>query len=171
MKRFTLLAMLCFVPATVAAQSSVTLRGTVSETVLLSVAPTAGASNAQVVSSGGNTVRVTIDDTNDAVIRVPLLVRSNSGFKISANLESTADVSVSDVHPTGGLVSPNVVNALEVNVTQPLLVITGPRVSTGGTATSSNNALQITVLIHLKPQPARGPVQLTFVATAGSLTP
>ena len=171
MRAFTLVAMLCLVPASVAAQSAVTLRATVSETVALSVAPTFSASNAQVVSSGGNTVRITIDDSNDAVIRVPLLVRSNTDFKISANLESTVDVSVSDVHPTGGLVSPNVVNALEVNVTQPMLVITGPRVSTGGTLASPTNALQITVLIHLKPQLSRGLVHLTFVATAGSLAP
>ena len=179
MKRFTLLAMLCLVPATVAAQSSVTVRGTVSETVVLSVAPTADASNVRVISSGGNTVRVTVDDANDTVIRVPLLVRSNTSFKISANLESTAvevsKVLVTDVHPTGTLVSPNVVNALELKpqttVTQPLLVITGPRVSIGGTLASPNNALQITVLIHLKPQSGRGLVHLTFVATAGSLTP
>ena len=181
MKRFTLLAVLCLVPATIAAQSSVTLRGTVSETVVLSVAPAAGASNGQVVSSGGNTVRVTlpIDDATDPVVRVPLLVRSNTSFKIAANLESTAvevsQVLVTDVHPTGTLVSPNVVNALELkpqtDVAQPLLVITGPRVSLGGTAASPTNALQITVLIHLKPQPARGLVHLTFVASAGSLAP
>lgn len=181
MRRFTLFAMLCFVPATIAAQSAVTLRATVSETVVLSVAPTFAASNVQVISSGGNTVRLTfpVDDSRDPVIRVPLLVRSNTSFKISANLDpATVEVSkvmVTDVHPTGALVSRNVVNALDVNrkadLAQPWLVLTGPRVSTGGTLTSPNNALEITVLIHLKPQPARGLIHLTFVATAGSLTP
>ena len=178
---FTLLAVLCAVPATIAAQSAVTLRATVSETVVLSVAPTSSASNVQVISSDGNTVRLTfpIDDTNDPVIRVPLLVRSNTSFKISANLDpatvEVGKVMVTDVHATGALVSPNVVNAVEVNgkadLAQPWLVITGPRVSIGGTLTSPNNALELTVLIHLKPQPARGLIHLTFVATAGSLTP
>jgi hypothetical protein len=110
---------------------------------------------------------------------VPLLVRSNTSFKITANVESTAaeisKLQVTDVHPTGSLVSPQLVNALDVNrkvdVSQPVLVLTGPRVSLGGTLVSPNKALQITVLIHLQPHSARGLVHLTFVATAGSLTP
>lgn len=177
MKLFTLLAMLCLVPAGVMAQSSVTLRGTVSETVTLSVAPTFAASNVQLLSSRDNTVMVTVavDHPDDSVIRLPLLVRSNTSFKISATLDPTGvELQVIDVHPTGNLVANGVVNNLEVkpkaNVAQPLLV-TGPRVSLGGTLTSPNNALQITVLIHLKPQSAPGLVHLTFVATARSLTP
>jgi|ERR1051326_1298353 hypothetical protein len=164
---FTLVAVLFIVPASVEAQSSVTMRGTVSETVTLSVAPNFQYS---LVSSGRNTVRVTLS-SDDGVIRVPLLVRSNTNFKISADFESNAvevnQLSVTDVHATGALVSPNVVNAIEVkaNVAQPLLVITGPRVSIGGTLASPNNALQITVLIHLKPQPSRGLVYLTFVGS------
>ena len=175
---FTLVPVLCVLSASVAAQSSVALRATVSEVVTLSVAAN---SNFAIVNSGGNTVRITlpVDDAADLVIRVPLLVRSNSSFKISANLESGSveptKVLVTDVHATGNWVSPNVVNAVEVKrkagTAQPLLVVTGPRVSLGGTLTSPNNALQITVLIHLPPQPTRGPVHLSFVATAGSLTP
>ena len=178
---FTLLALLCVAPASVAAQSYVTLRGRVSETVALSVPPTFSENNVQVVNSGGNRVQIslTVDDKNDPVIRVPLLVRSNTSFKITANVESTAaeisKLQVTDVHPTGSLVSPQLVNALDVNrkvdVSQPVLVLTGPRISLGGTLVSPNNALQITVLIHLQPHSARGLVHLTFVATAGSLTP
>jgi hypothetical protein len=172
---FTLLAVLFIVPASVEAQSSVTMRGTVSETVTLSVAPDFKQNNVDVVSSGGNTVRVTLSG-DDAVIRVPLLVRSNSSFKISAVFESTtaelSQLSVSDVHATGALVSPQVVNAIDVrreddrNVSRPLLVATGPRVSLGGTLESSNNALQITVLIRLSPQTTRGSLaHLTFVGS------
>lgn len=167
---FTLLAVLCVLPASVAAQSSVALRATVSEVVALSVAAD---SNFAVVSSGGSTVRITlpVDDATEQVVRVPLLVRSNTSFKILTNLESTAvqpsEMSVTDVHATGNWVSPNVVNAVEVRGK----VITGPRVSLGGTLASPNNALQITVVIHLPPQPNRGQVHLSFVATAGSLTP
>jgi hypothetical protein len=172
---FTLLALLCAVPASVAAQSSVTLTGRVSETVTLSVAPTFSENNVQVVNSGGNTVQITfaVDDKNDPVIRVPLLVRSNTSFKITANVDSAAvKFQVTDVHPTGSLASPHV---LDVNrkpdASQPVLVLTGSRVSLGGTLTSPNNALQITVLIHVQPQSARGLVHLTFVATPGSLAP
>ena len=174
---FTLVAVLCVVPASVAAQSSVTLTGRVSETVTLSVAPTFGGSNVEVVSSGGNIVQITlpVDDASDSVIRVPLLVRSNTSFTISTNFESTgaqlSQVSVTDVRATGSLVSPDVVNTIHLHVAKPLLVITGPRVSVGGTLSSPNNALEITVLIHLKPQSDHGLVHLTFVATAGSLTP
>jgi hypothetical protein len=172
---FTLLAVLFTVSASVEAQSSVTLRGTVSETVTLSVAPTFKQSNVDVVSSGGNTVRITLPG-DDVVIRVPLLVRSNTSFKISAVFESTtaelSQLSVSDVQASGALVSPQVINSLAVrrdvdmDVSRPLLVMSGPRVSLGGTLESPNNALQITVLIRLSPQTGPGSLaHLTFVGS------
>jgi hypothetical protein len=176
---------------------SVTIKSTVSEVVALSVLPnsTYGEVETNLVSTG-STVRITLSgaDADAAVIRVPLLVRSNSSFKISAAVESnTAEVtqlSVVDARATGTLVSPNAVTELNVprefdvrglnestssvqNLlapSRPVLVVSGPRVSRGGTLTSPNNALQLTLLIRLKPQPARGwLVHLTFVGTAGSL--
>jgi hypothetical protein len=178
---FTLLGVLVFVCASAEAQT-VRLTASVSETVTLSIAPTFTPGNVGVVSSGGNTVRITIsgDDAASPVIRVPLLVRSNSGFKISAVFESQtaqlAQLLVTDAHATGKLVSPHIVSALEKSreverdVSQPLLVLTGPRVSTGGTLTSPNNALQVTVLIRLKqPPPAGSVVHLTFIGQPVSL--
>jgi len=170
---FTLLAVLFLVPASVEAQSSVTLRGTVSQTVNLSIAPTFSESNVDVLSSGGNTVRITLhaDDAKNPVIRVPLLVRSNSSFKLSAVFESeTAELSqlsVTDVHATGALVSSRIFNALDIkpDSSRSSLVMSGPRVSLGGTLDSPNNALQITVLIRLNPQSSRGLVYLTFVGS------
>jgi hypothetical protein len=173
---FTLIAVVFLVPAGVRAQT-VTLRGSVSKTVALSVPPNSDL-DASVVSSG-NSVRVTLSSTDAAspAIRIPLLVRSNSGFKILATFESTtaelSQISVSDVRPTGDLVSQNVSNALEVmphsnpDISQPLLVLSGPRVSLGGTLDSPSNALQITLLIRLKPtQPVRDWLaHLTFVAS------
>ena len=195
---FTLVAVLLLVPAGVVAQTGgVTMKSTVSETVALSVLPNSTQSDVETnVVSTGNTVRITLSgaDRNAPVIRVPLLVRSNSSFKISAAVESkTAEVtqlSVIDVRATGTLVSPHAVTELNVprqfdvrgldestssvpnllDTSRPLLVASGPRVSLGGTLVSPNNALQITLLIRLKPQPARGwLVHLTFVGTAGSL--
>ena len=167
----TLIAVLFLVPMCVQAQT-VTLQGNVSETVALSVLPNFTHENISVVSSGG-TVRVTLSNT-DAEFRVPLLVRSNSAFKISADFQSQTaaltHLSVIDVRPTGSLVSPEVVNALvrpevDVSASQPLLVLSGPRVSLGGTLQSPNNALQVTLLIRMQPQPG-SLVHLTFTATA-----
>ena len=169
----TLIAVGVLVPAGVKAQSSVTLRAAVSETVSLSVVP--NSIDADVVSIG-NTVRVTWTSTSSPVLRVPLLVRSNTGFKISASFESQtgvlSQILVADVRATGRLVSPQIVKNLDrrmyldPDTSQPLLVASGPRVSLGGTLQSPNNALQITVLIRLRPEPRRASlVHLTFVAT------
>jgi len=172
----TLLAVGVFVPAGVKAQSSVTLKATVSETVTLSTSDLSGA------VSNGNTVRITLPGPDASVLRVPLLVRSNSGFKITVSFESQTavltELSVADVRATGRLVSSQIVNAVQVkpqlnpDTSQPLFVVSGPRVSLGGTLNSPNNALQITVVIRLRPgRPPESPVHLTFVATPGSLTP
>lgn len=182
--RLTLIAVVVLLVSTsVAAQTSVTLTGTVSETVALSVAPTFKQGNMEVVS-GGNTVRITLsgDNAQSPVIHVPLLVRSNTNFKISAGFESqTATLEqliVTDAHATGNLVTPQIVAGLdkrrdiETDTSQPMLVLSGPRISRGGTLTSPNNALKVTLLIRLKPQQTTGwMVHLTLVGTAGSLTP
>ena len=175
---FTLIAVLFFVPACVQAQrGSVTLQGTVSEFVGLSLLP--NFTHNSVVNSG-STVRLTLSST-DAEVRVPLLVRSNTGFKISVDTDSQTAVlthlSVIDVRPTGSLVSPEIVNALvssevDLDTSQPLLVLSGPRVSLGGTLNSPNNALQVTLLIRMQPQTAHGSfVHLTFTGTAAPLIP
>lgn len=181
---FTLLAVVLFAPASVEAQTGrVTLQGRISETVALSVVPdfTHGDVDAEVVTSG-NTVRMTLRSTNAQapVIRVPLLVRSNSSFKISATVESTnllTQLSIADVRATGALVSPAAINGLRIpeqfdlENAGDLLLVSGPRVSLGGTLGSPNNALEITVLIRLRPQPAHGSlVHLTFAATAAPPT-
>ena len=167
-----LIAVGVLVPAGVKAQSSVTLKAAVSEAVSLSVLPNAIDADVVII---GNTVRVTWSSTNSPVIRVPLIVRSNCSFKISASFESqTAVLSqllVADVRATGRLVSPHIVNALDrksyldPDTSQPLLVLTGPRVSLGGTLQSPNNALQITVLIRLSAPAQQGTAQLSFEAT------
>jgi hypothetical protein len=170
----TLIAVGVLVPAGVKAQSSVTLTGRVSEVVTLSVAPNFNEAGVDVVSNGG-TVQITWSGGRSPVLRVPLLVRSNTGFKISALFESTTAVlsqlSIEDVRATGKLVAPQSINAfhikpqLDPDTSQPLFVATGPRVSLGGTLTSPNNALQITVLIRLKPSANNWTAQLNFVAT------
>ena len=179
----TLIAVLFLVPLCVQAQT-VTLHASVSETVALSILPNFTHNNVDLnVVSSGNTVRLTLSSTS-AEVRVPLLVRSNSGFKISADLESQTEsqtavlthLSVIDVRPTGSLVSPEIVNALvssrvDLDASQPLLVLSGPRVSLGGTLNSPNNALQVTLLIRMQPQAGHALVHLTFTGTAAPLIP
>ena len=172
----TLVAVGVLVPAGVKAQSSVTMKGTVSEVVTLSVSPhTAPDVDMQVVSSG-STVRITVSGAKSPVIRVPLLVRSNTSFKISALFESKtavlSQISVNDVRATGRLVSSQIVNDLHVkplldpDTSQPLPVLSGPRVSLGGTLNSPNNALQITILVRLSPSSSQQwTAQLSFIAT------
>ena len=193
---FTLMAVVFLVPAGVAAQAGVTMKANVSETVTLSVAPnfTDGDVHASVVSSG-STVRITLSSTDarGSVIRVPLLVRSNSGFKISATVDSNiSQLSITDVRASGTLVSPAAISSLSVprqfdlrgstenaslwsnllDDARPVLLASGPRVSLGGTLDSPNNALQITVLIRMNPQPTHASsIHLTFAATAVPLTP
>jgi len=171
----TLIAVLFVVPLCVPAQT-VTLQANVSETVALSILPnfTHNGVDLNVVKSG-STVRLTLSST-DLEVRVPLLVRSNSGFKISVESQTAvpAHVSVIDVRPTGSLVSPEVVNALvsseiDLNASQPLLVLTGPRVSLGGTLQSPNNALQVTLLIRTLALSPGQVVHLTFTGTAAPL--
>lgn len=167
----TLIAVGVLVPAGVKAQNSVIMKATVSEAVTLSVSSTSKPSNIVSLTLSGD----------DQIVRVPLLIRSNTSFKISAIFESKtavlSELSVEDVRATGTLVSPQVVNALDLksyvdpDLSQPLLVLTGPRVSLGGTLNSPNNALQVTIILRLKPEPQREPIHLTLAATPVSLIP
>ena len=175
-KRFAgLCAFLWVFAVTVEAQTGgVTATATVSKTVALSIGPNSIAPNSihgdvdvDVVNSGG-TVRMTLSGTgvNTSVIRVPLILRSNTSFKISGIFESNtallSQLSVLNVRATGRLVSPEAVNLKLPDRSDrqerqnPFFVLSGPRVSLGGTLNSPNNALQITLLIRLKPESVGG---------------
>ena len=150
-----LMAVVFFVPASIAAQT-VTLSGTVSATVALS------------------DTRITLSGDNAQPIRVPLLVRSNGSFKISAVFESQTaeliELSVVDVHATGNLVSSHAVNAVDKR-REGDVVLSGPRISLGGTLNSPNNALQVTLLIRVKPLTVSGWMgHLTLAGTAAPPT-
>lgn len=169
----SLCAFLWLFAVTVEAQT-VAMKGTVSETVALSVPPnsTHGETHVNVLSSG-STVRMTVTG-NGAIIRVPLMVRSNTRFKISGVFESKTaqliQLSVIDVRATGRLVSPEAMNNLKKpelpdlqGLDGPFAVLRGPRVSIGGTLNSPTNALQVTLLLHIKPESSRDwLVHLTF---------
>jgi hypothetical protein len=144
---------------------TVTVTGSVSKAVALSVPPDTAQSNVQVVNNG-NSVRLTISGqgAGSSVFRVPLLVRSNSEFRISANFESTnavlTQLSVQEVRATGSLVSSEAIDKVQItpefDAVNPSVFLSGPRVSLGGTLTSPNNALQITLVIRVKSESVGG---------------
>lgn len=176
--------------------TSVVLKGAVSGTVAPSLLPNSTHNNIEMnVVSSGSSVRMTLSgtDTQARVIRLPLIVRSNSGFRISVLVDSTTvlltQMLVTNVSATGKLVSPAAISELDVpqrfdlrgldeevfsttslsplDVSHPLFVLSGPRISLGGTLDSPNNALQITLLIRLKPQTASAwLVHLTFAGSS-----
>ena len=190
---FGVIALVVLMSAHTAAQNAgVVLNGRVSGTVTLSV-PRLLPSNpikTDVVNTGN---RVDVDFSSadkDGVIRLPLLVRSNCGFKITGVLNSNAavvtQVVITGVEPTGPLVSRQAVHdikiarrfdargpegevfpgAVALELSESLLVLSGPRISLGGTLNSPDNALEIVLLIHLKSE--SGPVtsaRLTLLAT------
>lgn len=164
------LGVLCLVAGLFTAVSSVeaqtvTVTGSVSKTVALSVAPGSTRGDVQVLSSG-STLRITLSGqgAGSSVIRVPLLVRSNSEFRISGNFESTNAVltklSVQDVRETGRLVSPEAIDKVQISpefdASKPFVLLSGPRVSLGGTLNSPNNALRITLMIRVKSESVGG---------------
>jgi hypothetical protein len=184
-----LIAVVFLVGSSVQAQTGgASVRAAVSETVALSISPQENAGMS--VVSGGSRVTITSTDTKLRVLRVPLIVRSNTGFRISVVSETQpallTQLSVIDVRATGSLVSPLAISGLDIarqfdrrgliedsltsslplEVSHPLLLLNGPRVSLGGALASPHNALEITLLILLQPQDAAGrAVHLTFVGT------
>jgi hypothetical protein len=178
-----------------AQRRNVTLNTSVSETVILTIPINWSHRDMEVdVVSSGSSVRMTLsgNGAKSPVTRLPLLVRSNVAFRISASAESKAAVltqlSVVDVRATGRLVSSEAVRQLEIpqqfdmrgrkdkdpsekessvsGGSPTFFLLSGPRVSLGGTRESPNNALEITVLIRIKAQRARDwRVQLTFFTT------
>jgi len=144
---------------------TVTVTGSVSKAVALSVSPDTAHGHVQVVNNG-NSVRMTLSGhgAGSSVIRVPLLVRSNSDFRISGNFESTnavlTELSVKEVRATGRLVSPEAIDKVQItpefDAANPFVLLSGPRVSLGGTLNSPNNALQITLMIRVKSESVGG---------------
>ena len=176
---------------TAAQNAGVVLHGGVSETVALSVPRILPLNTIKTdVVSTGNRVDITFSSADKGGdIRFPLLVRSNCGFKITGVFESNSavvtQVVLTSVQPTGPLVSKQAVHDIKIarrsdahgpeekvfpgsaalEPSESLPVLSGPRISLGGTLDSPGNALEIVLLISLKS--ASGPVtsHLTLLAT------
>ena len=157
---------------------SVTMKANVSETVALSVSQNLLQNNVQVDGhSDVKSLMLTLSGSaNDVVsVRVPILIRSNTGYKVSALVQSQAatlaNFAVLDAYPTGGFVAPESsanlhvareldsrhkngtvqIASLPLNHASPLAILSGPRVSLAGTLNSADNALEVILFIVVKP--------------------
>ena len=191
--------MIAFLPVMAQGQTrldSVTVKANVSETVALSVSPNSPQDNVRVEArSDFKALTLTLSGSGPDVVavRVPILVRSNIGYVISTLVQSqavtSANFAVLDARPTGRFVAPDAIANLNVareldsrttngtiqtaslplNLSSPLAILSGPRVSLAGTLNSADNALEVTLLITVKPDAGANSwlLRLTLSGSAG----
>ena len=180
---FVLATVILFLPITVRSQTaaSIGMNASVSETVVLSMSPTAKTDNIESETvAAGNSLRVLLSGNGHepAVLRVPLLVRSNIRYRISATVESQSvivdQLFVTDVRGTGKFVAREAINVTVakqhdlLDLSNSLLILTGPRVSLAGTLNSPDNALEVFLLIRVTPTKQAGRWQLVATFTAAA---
>ncbi|MGB9182377.1 MAG: hypothetical protein WCB68_24315, partial [Pyrinomonadaceae bacterium] len=126
-KLFVLLLTMLFLSSIAAAQSAnapVTMSGSVSGTVALSLAPNAQTSGSDVqitsASSPDHTLTITLSGNTRHLteLKIPLHIRSNTGYKLSATARgrgaTLSSLLVVSARPTGKLVAADSVEALGV---------------------------------------------------------
>ncbi len=116
------LCVVAVVPLTVCAQSgsvSVTLRGSVSKTVALSYESTSDArAEINAFDSGGRLTLVVSGSGSERNLRVPILIRSNTSYKMTASVESQTAVPVQlrvlSVAASGKLVAADAISGVVI---------------------------------------------------------
>jgi hypothetical protein len=163
--------------------ASVTMRGRVSQTVLITVAPDAQVFDDQLPISYRNldahTIQVSIATSVNSIrrISIPVQIRSNVGYTLSASTTSSGaallrGLYITGVRATGKFVTIDAVEAINVvapfdalsvaghqqNVNQgalsfpsPATLLTGPRISTAGSFNSPHNAVEVMMLAEVEP--------------------
>ena len=171
----------------------VTINASVSETVALSVGEAFAENNVRIESHGaGKTLGLTLSgsSTDVVAVRVPILIRSNTSYRISALIQSQAatlvNFAVIGARPTGRFAAINAVASLNVaqeldsrspndriqtpfmplNLSSSFSILSGLRVSLAGTLSSMDNALEVTVLIAAKPEAGADDWTLHLILTA-----
>lgn len=166
-----LTAMLCFgsgARGQAGGGGSVRMSGVVSETVSLSVTQVTEVPDVSVNTTRNADGSVTVNLRGSArdlkEVRLPVQIRSNAGYRLFASAEARgADLSglhVADARATGNLVAPGAAEALRVpapSLDRPDLsartqLLSGPRVSLGGTLQSPQNALEVVLTISVEPR-------------------
>lgn len=170
------------------------MKANVSEVVALSVSSSSPQDNVHIEAySDLKTLTLTLSGSGPAAaVRVPILIRSNTGYKITALVRSEAatlaNLAVLDARSTGRFVAPDAIanlnvareldrratgtiqtTSLPLNLASPLAILTGPRVSLAGNLNSTDNALEVTLLITVKPEAGadRWLLRLTLSGSAG----
>ena len=177
--------------------ASVTLAGRVSEFVAMTLVPCAQVIDAQAtfVSSRGDgrTISLSISGSGKGInqIRIPLQVRSNTGYALSASVRRSgatrANLLVTGARSTGRFTSADAVEGLNISApfdgrseagrvqlanraAHPLEMsaafLRGPRISRAGTSSSPDNAVEVTLLLLVEAPPdgERWTVELTLSA-------
>src|SRR5207249_1402027 len=157
----------------------VTMNARVSETVHLSVAQALTQDDVRMEShSAGGTLGLTLTgySTDFTTVSVPILIRSNTSYKIYGSIQSqaaaVANFAVIDARRTGRFAAIDALASLNVarefdrrtsngtirialsptSLASSFSVMSGPRISLAGTLNSADNALEVTVLIAVKPE-------------------
>jgi hypothetical protein len=191
---------LAFLPIVVQGQTrlgSVTMKAGVSEFVALSAGSTMPQHNLRIDAQGdpGSLTLTLSGSATDVVeVRVPILIRSNNSYNVSALVRSQAATLASfvvlDARPIGRFVATDALtnlnvtreldrratngegqitaaNSLPLNLSTPLSILSGPRVSLAGTLNSADNALEVIILIAVNPD-AGATGWITSVSFSGS---
>ena len=165
---------------------SVTVGGRVSPAVFLTVAPGAqlSADNLQVTYTRQDTrtLRLTISIAGGEAgsVSIPLQLRSNASSELSASTRpggaESFSLRVAGARATGSFVAPGALDAalaaatgesLAAHPTAPTALLNLPRISLAGTHDSPSNALEVTLLLEVRPNDGRqnADVELTLTAS------
>ena len=160
---------------------SVRMSGGVSETVVLSIPQGAAAPGVLVNTSrnaeGSLTVTISGATRDLTEVRIPIQIRSNTAYRLSAAAKAAgsnlSSLLVVEARPTGNFVAPDAAEAIQPraafdgrsgvnqstvagdnrpNLSALSELLSGPRVSTGGTLQSPQNALQVVLSLTVEPQ-------------------
>jgi hypothetical protein len=188
----TLTILLAHDAAGQSASGSVTVSGQVSRAVFLDLAPAAQlyGDNFRVTHTqqDAHTVHLSVSVAGGEarLVSIPLQLRSNAGFTLSASAESSdaslSVMSVTGARATGSLVAADAVNAATrdtasygARASTPQFpsartLLTGPRISLGGTHDTPSNALEVTLLLEVRPHEGHqnSNVELTLTASPDS---
>lgn len=177
--------------------ASVAISGHVSETVLLSIAPTTQPTDSETLVSyfsvNARTILVSIKTSGSHArqISVPLQIRSNAGYTLSASANGTAlcGLRVREARATGKFVAQDAVEAINVaaefdpttaagqalrasqgalHFPSPLTLLTGPRISRAGTHDSPHNAVEVIILAEVAPTAGVESQSIDFILTAST---
>lgn len=160
----SIVATLAFVSVTARAQSSISIKAGVSETVSLAVAPHLLLGQAFIdTASDRKTVTISCSGSGqrETTLRIPLLIRSNSGYVLSALTRTkavSANVVITEARATGRFVASDALGRLDIvsvrpaDLATPFSILRGTRISLAGTLDSPDNAVEVILLIDLRPE-------------------